>query len=230
MRILIVSATIPEIQPVLSELEITNNRNSKLKFYKYKDLCVDVLISGVGIPSTTYYVVKNTQHIRYSLVINSGIAGSFNPEIKVGDVVNVMVEQFGDIGVEDNENFLSSFELKLEDPNIPPWINGRLLNDTTFYVPTIEGLNKAKGMTVNKAHGCIESIERVKSKLNPDVESMEGAAVFYTCLMEKLSFYEIRAISNMVEPRNVKNWEVPLAISNLNKTLFQILDDLNSML
>ncbi|MBN1187408.1 MAG: futalosine hydrolase [Bacteroidales bacterium] len=230
MRILIISATVPEIQPVLSVLKITNNRNSKLKFYKYKDLCVDVLISGVGIPSTTYYVVKNTQHIRYNLVINSGIAGSFNPEIKVGDVVNVMVEQFGDIGVEDNEEFLTSFELKLEDPNVPPWINGRLFNDTTFNVPAIERLKKVKGMTVNKAHGCVESIARIKSKLNPDVETMEGAAVFYSCLMEKLSFYEIRAISNFVEPRNKKNWEVPLAITNLNTTMIRILEELNSML
>ena len=37
---------------------------------------------------------------------------------------------------------------------------------------------------------------------------MEGAAFFYVCLKEKVNFFQIRAISNFVEKRNKKNWEI----------------------
>ena len=48
---------------------------------------------------------------------------------------------------------------------------------------------------------------------------MEGAAFFYVCLCENIPFLQIRAISNYVEQRNEKNWNIPLAIKNLCLTL-----------
>jgi len=55
------------------------------------------------------------------------------------------------------------------------------------------------------------------------VESMEGAAFFYACLMAEVPFLEIRSISNFVEPRNRDAWDLPLAIGNLNQVLAEIL-------
>lgn len=227
MRILIVTATTTEIKPFLKELKLTYQGKTKVGFYKYKDLLVDVLITGVGMPSTTYNLVKFTQHVRYNLILNVGIAGSFKPEIGIGEVVNVVEEQFGDVGVEDDNDFITSFELQLEDPNLPPWKDGKLINNDKFCISILDDLRKVKGITVNKTHGSQQSIDRIRTKLNPDVETMEGAAVFYCCLMEKLPFFEIRAISNIVEPRNVKNWDIPKAIANLNTTIISILEELN---
>ncbi len=55
------------------------------------------------------------------------------------------------------------------------------------------------------------------------METMESAGVFYVCLMEKVNFLAIRAISNFVEPRNKEAWNIPLAIANLNRVLFEII-------
>jgi futalosine hydrolase len=57
---------------------------------------------------------------------------------------------------------------------------------------------------------------------------MNGAAFFYTCLMEKVPFLQIRAVSYFIEIRKVDNWNHPLAISNLTATVLDILEELRA--
>jgi futalosine hydrolase len=73
-------------------------------------------------------------------------------------------------------------------------------------------------------HGYLESIDKIVAKYQPDVESMEGAAFFFSCLQAKIPFLEIRGISNYVEPRNRENWCIGLAIENLNTTVLDIIE------
>ena len=54
---------------------------------------------------------------------------------------------------------------------------------------------------------------------------MEGAAFFYACLLGGVRFHQIRSISNFVEERDRSKWDIPLALANLNKTLFEILKE-----
>jgi futalosine hydrolase len=54
---------------------------------------------------------------------------------------------------------------------------------------------------------------------------MEGAAFFYSCAQAGLPSIQLRAISNWVEPRNRDAWNIPLAISNLNQTIAQLLSE-----
>jgi futalosine hydrolase len=78
-------------------------------------------------------------------------------------------------------------------------------------------------LTVNKVHGYDASIDLMQKKYNCDLETMEGAAFFYVCLMENVSFLQIRSVSNYVEPRNKENWDIPLAINNLNDVLKEVI-------
>jgi len=52
---------------------------------------------------------------------------------------------------------------------------------------------------------------------------MEGAAVLYCCEQLGIPCLQIRSVSNYVEPRNRNNWEIALAISNLNKWAIEFL-------
>ncbi|MCK5823588.1 MAG: futalosine hydrolase [Bacteroidales bacterium] len=223
MEILIISATKKEIDPLLNNL-IVNKTSSNFFKCKYNNFFVDVLITGVGIPSTVYYLAKSVNK-NYDLVINAGICGSFSNNLEIGQVVNVVSEKFSDIGIENNNNFLTIFEAGLIDCNEKPFINGVLVND--FKHPQINELEKTDAITVNIVHGNDKNISKVKQKFNPDIETMEGAAVFYVCLLEKVSFIEIRAVSNYVEMRNKDNWNIPLAVNNLNKVLFDFIKDFN---
>ena len=81
---------------------------------------------------------------------------------------------------------------------------------------------------MNTAHGNKHSINALIEKFGADIETMEGAAVFYVCLMERIPFCEIRSISNYVEERNVANWNIPLAIENLGKILITFIKSLET--
>ena len=168
----------------------------------------EILISGVGMVNTTYGLTKDLSVNSYDLVINMGVAGCFNPTVKIGDVVEVVEDCFSEIGFENGVKFeeFSDFEIT-----------------NTFKVEGKTNLQKVKGITVNTVHGNEDSIARIISRLNPDVESMEGAAVFKVCKEFNVPCLQIRAISNKVEKRNKENWDLPLAIKNLNTTVQQII-------
>jgi len=55
---------------------------------------------------------------------------------------------------------------------------------------------------------------------------MEGAALHYVCLMEKIPFVQIRGISNYIAERNKKNWNMKESISNLNNELIRLLKNI----
>ena len=68
-------------------------------------------------------------------------------------------------------------------------------------------------------HGDDQAISQIVHRLNPQVESMEGVACMLACQELGVPCVQIRAISNYVEKRNKANWDIPLAIQNLNHEL-----------
>jgi futalosine hydrolase len=79
------------------------------------------------------------------------------------------------------------------------------------------------GITVSTVHGREPSIAGVTERFAPQVESMEGAAFMYACLVHGQQFAQIRAVSNVVERRNRAAWKLSEAIESLGRTTLQIL-------
>jgi len=82
------------------------------------------------------------------------------------------------------------------------------------------------GITVNTVHGNSASIAAAVERYHPDVESMEGAAFIYACLVADVPHAQIRAVSNRVEVRNRSAWRVDDAVGNLTRTVIEILNQL----
>jgi futalosine hydrolase len=80
------------------------------------DSTVDVLLTGVGIASATFHVTRLLSSRRYDLAIQAGIAGSFNKQINLGDVVIVSNDRFAQLGADDDATFLDVFELGFCQP------------------------------------------------------------------------------------------------------------------
>lgn len=215
MKILIVSATKKEIVPLLNNLQSM----------QLDDLQIDTLITGIGTVFTTYLLTRKLVGADFDVVIHVGIAGSFNSDLQIGETVFVQTDQFADLGIEDKNEFYTVFEKKLLDKNEFPFTNGRLENPYDFNIK----LKKVTAITVNTTHGNNKSIDLFKTKFDADIETMEGAALFYICLHEGVRFMQIRSISNRVEERNVANWNIPLAIKNLNQKLFELIDVLHQI-
>jgi futalosine hydrolase len=183
------------------------------------DIKIDYLITGIGVTSATYLLTKSllSSENKYDLIVNIGIAGSFSEKYPIGSVLRVMKEQFADLGVESRYGFQTLFQYELLDKNTIPFKNGVLYSP---YVgleleEMLNDLPKVSGITVQTITGVEERLINIKKRFNPDIESMEGAAVFYVALMEKIPFLEIRSISNFVGERDKTKWNTPLAINNL---------------
>jgi futalosine hydrolase len=220
MKILIVSATEKEILPLKNRLKIGTSAVCVMKYTTIKDFSVDFLVAGIGSTLTTYALTKKLSTKKYDFVINTGIAGSFNENVNIGDIVQVQTDEFADLGIEDKNEFFTLFDKGFMKKDQFPFTDGKLINPTELNL----SLKQVSGITVNTTHGNKNNIELIKNKFNADIETMEGAAFFYVCLIENIKCLQIRAISNFVEERNNANWDIPLAIHNLNEKLFDIID------
>jgi futalosine hydrolase len=222
--IVFVSATPFEIAPLKLYLEEQFSLEES-GIYKKDELEVLLIVTGVGLTATAFRLGHILAQFEPSLLINVGIAGAIDRKLKIGEVVHVTTEQFGDLGVEEADgSFKDMFDLGLIEASQLPFINGLLYNPEA---EKYDFLKKVRGISVQKVHGEALSIDLMRKKY-PDaqVESMEGAAVFYSCLLSKVNFLQIRSISNFVEPRNRANWNLPLAIDNLNAVLVDIIENL----
>jgi futalosine hydrolase len=154
---------------------------------------------------------------RYNAGLNVGVCGSFDPALAPGTVVHVRTDRIAELGAEDDETFLSIAELNLpcehEFVNAAPPPNAALSR-----LPAVTGI------TVNTVHGNARSIAAVRRRFNPQVESMEGAAFMYACLIHDLPFAQVRAVSNVVETRNRSAWRMDDAVHNLGRATLGILD------
>ena len=207
MKILLVAATRSEIALLLENFNLPDGN-----FLSSADF--DVLITGVGMTATAFALGQKLS-ARYNLVLNLGIAGSFDRNIPLGTVLNITTDEFSELGAEDHDNFHSIDKLGFGKGVHQAQNN--LLSDQ------LNSLLKVKGITVNMVHGNQQSIEQIIERLHPTTESMEGAAVFYCCEQLGIPCLQIRSVSNYVEPRNRNNWEIALAITNLNKWAIEFL-------
>lgn len=224
MRILIVSATRLEIRPLLSFLGCAEDEHFSTRNFHFHRLNLDILITGVGLMHTAFFMGKTLACNQYDLAVNLGIAGSFQKTLSIGEVVNVTEERIADLGVEGEDNFSDIVELNLLNPDQFPYKSGKLVNRACDVVPEVANLKKVKGVSVNKANGNQCTIDKIIQKYYPDVESMEGAAFLYACLCENIPCLQIRAISNYIEQLNKEAWNIPLAVQNLNETAIKLVN------
>ena len=212
MKVLIVSAT--EFESIKIRDSVTNTDFQCAH-------TIDFLYTGVGMVATTYSLMKYLKTSEAHLILNIGLAGSFTEEFGIGNVVEVEQEIFGDLGAEDDADFLDLVDLKLLDENNFPFTKNKISNRHTFKI----NLPKTIAISVNKVHGNVGSIKKIVDKYHPQIESMEGAAVFYVCKMENIPCVQIRSISNFVEKRDKSKWNIPLALETLSNSVIKILKE-----
>lgn len=214
MKLLIVAATEPELKGIKDLLKEAQASS------------VDFLVTGVGMVNTTFELSRVLFQQKYDYVINIGIAGSFDRDITLGEVVWVRRELFSEMGAEDGDDFLSLIQLGLQSHDEFPFEWGELKAPILPEINTLAGLKQVRAITVNKVHGNDASIMKTNMQFSPQIESMEGAAVFYVSLKMVMPCIQIRAISNYVERRNRNAWKIKEALENLNTHTIKLIAEL----
>ena len=225
MRILVVTATTPEIEPFVAGLRYKSDGDSRITTYARAGHDVDVLTTGVGMVATAAWCSRVLARGEYDVALNLGVCGSFDRALAPGSVVHVVTDGLPELGAEDDEAFLTLEDLKLLAGGSQfPFHDGRLTNVTPPPNAVLSRLPAVHGITVNTVHGNDASIAAIVRRCDPQVETMEGAAFMYACLIHQRPFAQVRAVSNVVEKRNRGAWKLAEAIGALGETALGILD------
>jgi futalosine hydrolase len=227
-NVLLVSATTLEIRELLNSHVFPSAFMGNLVSMKHNEHTLDVLITGPGMVQTAYYLGTWMSVKHYDLAIHAGIAGSFVDQLPPGTVVNVISDQFPELGAETSSGIIPLYDMDMAKPYCPAFTGqgGMISNTGLSQYKALAQLPKAKGITVNTISGREESIEALRNQTGADIETMEGAAFFFACYSADIPCIQLRAVSNRIEPRNLNNWDTDLAIKNLNKILKQLLDEI----
>ena len=213
MNILVVAATVLEITPFLERLRSEKDVAGKTD--------IDLLITGIGLNATTYSLTKQLSLKRPDLIIQAGVGGCFDSSVALGSVLAIKQEAIADQSVIELDKLKTMFDLKLLPENQFPFTKGWLVNKSEI-LKKIK-LKKVTGVSVNEITTSRQKVKFYTERFAPVVESMEGAALHYVCLTEKIPFVQIRSVSNYIAERNKKNWNMKESIVNLNKELFRLL-------
>jgi futalosine hydrolase len=216
MHLLLVSATHFEIGETTQWL---NNSASSHNASK-----AELLISGIGQLKTTFAIQKQIHQHRPDLVIQAGIGGA-NSKDEIGKVYVIGSERIADLGLMKKSGFTNIFEMGLTRKDEFPFTDGKLMNPYRSLLKWT-GLPILDGITVNE----IKSADCSSFQRNavPVVESMEGAALHYVCLMEKIPFLQIRSVSNVIGERDKSQWNIKLAVNRLNESLVNLIQKLEN--
>jgi futalosine hydrolase len=226
MKILIVSATHKEIA-VCKQL-IGEVHGADANTFEWERHTLTFLVTGVGLLATAF-ALGNTNLRAYDWIFNIGVAGSFNKEWQLAQVVQVVSEEVEGFGISSSSGFRNMFSTDFVNSDEFPYSKGKLhapdnMGQYTEYL----SLPKAKGLTSNTVHGREEDIAFLENYYRADIETQESAAFFYACTLHKCEHWlAFRGISNYVEPRNREAWKLEEAIVASNRQLVAFLSKLN---
>lgn len=204
MKVLLVAATFKEV-----EIFAHAHQLKAKPFQRHTHF--DLLITGVGMVNTAFALGQQL-HNNYRLIINIGIAGAFNRDFNLASLVEVTEDCIADFGAVDADgHFISITELGF----------GNDVFKCNHTYPL--NLTKVKGLTVNKVSGMEADIQQLEKYYAAQIESMEGAAVFFAAQQCAIPVMQVRAISNYVEARSKAGWQIKPAIENLNQWLLSFM-------
>lgn len=199
-NILIISATEMEVEAIKSWWE-TNEEQYPLMQIKF-------VVTGIATSMTILNLTKKLLKNNYDLVIQLGIAGTYQDALPVGKVVAVLTEIHGDVGYEDIDGSIHSLDAFSS-------VEERVVTNEYLKGLVTTDIPKVISLTVDLSSGTNSTVERRKWQYNADIENMEGFGLHLVANDLRIPYMQVRAISNIVEERNTENWEIPRALKNL---------------
>jgi futalosine hydrolase len=179
---------------------------------------VVLLPGGMGKTNAAHALTALLETRPVRGVIGFGIAGAYpGSGLSIGSVALATAAVYGDEGVQTPDGWIST-----EGIGIPLWTAGeaRIFNDFTLDGALVERARAALAeagydvrtgpfVTVSACSGSAALGEAMARRVPGALcEGMEGAALAHVAAIYQVPLLELRAVSNMVEDRDVSRWRI----------------------
>lgn len=181
------------------------------------------LISGVGPVETTLRLTRflERRDPRVDKVLNFGVAGAYVADSPLGwgnasllDLCLAEQESLGDFGICFSDH-VDSFAEKLGGSTVFPLDHSLLSQAREILARHQIACRSGNFVTVSAASATRQRGEMLAARYQGMCENMEGAAVARVCAEFSLPLLELRAVSNLVEDRDLSRWKMAEACSKV---------------
>jgi len=230
MTIAIIGAMEPEVAILKEKLESPQEVNiADFVFYTGKLNNQDVVLvqSGIGKVASTIATTLVIQQFSPEYVINTGSAGGFDPELKVGDIA------VGDQLVHHDVD-VTAFNYEFgQVPGMPATFSAdeRLIMAATKCIKNLTDVTSKVGLiATGDSFMCDPARINETRERFPDMLAveMEGAAIAQACFQLKTPFLVIRSLSDIAGQESPMSFEAYLEVASKNSS--QLVLDLLSEL
>jgi len=177
------------------------------------------VICGIGPAAAAMTATIAISALEPERVVLLGIAGAYRQSgVAVGDLLQASSERFADLGYRAGDHYLD-----LDAMGFP--MHERPDNDLgcRFSVaPLHQGLETVPFLTVSQLTNSHETADALFTSCGAAIENMEGAGVALAAHQLRTPFHELRAVSNMVGPRDPRTWQVAEPLGHLGALIRSI--------
>jgi futalosine hydrolase len=237
--ILIIAATPQEI--VLLEYALGTAVRLKTVAFDYAEgllgnVPVIICAGGIGKVNAATATTALIERHHPRMVINTGCAGAYsNSGLDIGELAVASEEFLGDEGV-----LTSAGWQDLRYMSIPSLVRGNRLYHNTIplskhaaekamQLADYYGVKLLRGrfITISTCSGTRQRGDELVRNFHGICENMEGAAVAQVCLRYGIDCLEIRGVSNHVDERDMKTWDIPRAVESAQRFVLKYIEEMD---
>lgn len=208
------------------------NTVSSVDFYRGRIEGTEVVVAAAGVGKVNAAVCAQTMILKYSpdLIINIGVAGGLSPSLKIGDiaVASAVVEHDMDTtALGDEKGFISGIDsVKME-------CCGTIVDMLVKAAESIEDISVETGIIASGDQfiSAREQRNKIINDFGAIAAEMEGGSIGHVCVMNKLPFGVLRAVSDGANDDSAVDFPAfaKAAAENSIKIILELLGELKGV-
>jgi futalosine hydrolase len=201
------------------------------------DQRIILCISGMGKVNAAHTATLMIARFDPEALFVFGIGGAYpSSGARVGDLAIAQEEIAGDEGVLTPEGFKDTEFIGIplvKTAASPVYTTFRASeNPVRRSLQSLAHQRSGRGkihvgsfVTLSTCTGTTARARELEERYGGLCENMEGAAVAHVAALHDVPWFEVRGISNIVEDRDLKKWDIPGAAEAAQEAVIQILSD-----
>ena len=201
----IIGAMPSELADIRKELGTENTEIQHISGYDfhvhpYKGGTLVTVCCGVGKVNASMCALALKQNYKPDAIINTGVAGGMNPNVKVGDIV---------IGTDVTQHDLDAQWLNNYPPYKAVYDSDKLLAQMMEKSCEKQNIRCFKGRIISGDSFITDNAvkEQLAKSFSPYAVDMESAAIGQACFMNDVPFVSVRCISDNADDNGTMSFE-----------------------